>query len=98
MIVATALEPASSTCVAGSANTPAVVLTGGSTVNDVVNESNGSSSRRAVTRLSPAAHSGPASTASVALPSASTATEMARPVSSLNGFGTYQVRRPLQRV
>ena len=44
MIVAKPLENASSTCVSGSANTPGVVGTGGSTVNGVVNVSNGSSS------------------------------------------------------
>src|SRR3984885_7530666 len=99
MIVATPLEDPPSTSVAGSANTPGGVRLGGSTENDVVNDSNGSSSRWAVIMLSPAAHSGPARTTAVALPSASSLTVMPRtPAVSLNGFGTYQVNLPRQRV
>ena len=80
---------------AGSANTPGVVGTGGSTENDVVNDSNGSSSMCAVTRFSPVAHSGPARRATVALPSASILTVTPRAFTvSLNGFGTYQVTLP----
>src|SRR5215469_14321346 len=97
-IVATALENESSTCALGSAKAPGVVFVGGRTVNEVVNVSNGSSSMCAVTRLSPAAQSGPAMSAAVALPSASSSTVTPRPSLVLNGFGTYQVTSPLQRL
>src|SRR6267378_3131071 len=98
MIVATPLENASSTCSSGSASTPGAVGFGGSTVNGVVNVSNGSSSMWALMRLSPTWHSGPATTATVALPSASSFTVTPLPVDFENGFGTIQVSLPLQRL
>src|SRR2546429_5092897 len=93
-IVAKPLENASSTCSSGSANTPGGVVTGGSTVNGVVNVSNGSCSMCALTRLSPTWQPGPAITATVALPSASSFTVTPLPSVLENGFGTIQTSLP----
>src|SRR5439155_8843335 len=101
MIAAKPLDTPVSTCVSGapgvaaSARTLCGVGTGGKTVNDVVNDSNGSSSMCAVIRLSPAEQNGPPRTATIALPSGSSSTDMPLPVVTVNGFGTYQVRLPL---
>src|SRR5437870_4033046 len=97
-IVAKPLEPASATWTEGIAYTPGGVVWGGSTLNAVVNDSNGVSSMWAVIRLSPAEQNGPPRTATMAFPSGSSSTEMPLPVSILNGFGSYQVRLPLQRL
>src|SRR2546428_4963792 len=97
-IVATPLERASSTWVAGSAYRPCLVGSGGSTVKAVVNDSNGSSSMCATIRFSPAMHPAPPSNATVALPSASSSTEIPLPPSTLSGFGSIQSSLFLQRV
>src|ERR1700726_4082522 len=97
MIVATLLETPSSTCfcpgIGVNANTPGVVLKGGTTRNDVANDSNGSCIIWAVIMPSPAEQPGPPKTATVALPSASSVTVMPRPLTPFgtNGLGMYQV-------